>query len=141
MSQCSETSSITELDDDPYPYVQDSPPSCIDQKTVKLSEPSQVSHSCTVAKDSDQCFSSCEEEWDETGSEGDDSSADGQHPQAKSFVKWIVALLLEITIQCYSVAFYLFYILFSTLCMLSPTPFLLAVCTLSPLHFIWRGGS
>ena len=62
---------------------------------MKISEPSQASHSCAVAKDSDQGSSSCEEEWDETDSEGDDSSTDRQHPQAKSFVKWIVALLLE----------------------------------------------
>ena len=110
--------------------MQDSPPSCIDQETVKISEPSQASHSCTVAKDSDQGSSSCEEEWDETDSEGDDSSADGQHPQAKSFVKWIVALLLEFqapyvlpynATQCF---FYLsLYIIFHTVHAISNTVF------------------
>ena len=58
LSQCSEPSSIVELEDDPCPYVQDSPSSCIDQETVKISEPSQASHSCAVAKDSDHSVAS-----------------------------------------------------------------------------------
>ena len=131
LSQCSKPSSIVELEDDPCPYVQDSPSSCIEQETVKISEPSQASHSCAVAKDSDQGSSSCEEEWDETDSEGEDSSTDRQHSQAKSFVKWIVALLLEFQAAYvlphnatqWLFTFFYIYILFSTLCMLSPTPY------------------
>ena len=146
LSQCSEPSSIVELEDDPCQYVQDSPPSCFDEETIKISEPTQASQSCTFAKESDQGSSSCEEEWDETDSEVDDSNADGQHLQAKSFVKWIVALLLKfqaVYILPYNATQWLFtflYIIFSSLCMLSPTPFLLAVCTLFPksIYLAWR---
>ena len=98
---------------------------------MKISEPSQASHSCAVAKDSDQGSSSCEEEWDETDSEGDDSSTDRQHPQAKSFVKWIVALLLEFQaayVLPYNATQWLFtflynYIIFDTVHAISNTVF------------------
>ena len=82
--------------------------------------------------------SSCEEEWDETDIEVDDSNSVELHPLAKLFVKWIAALILGFQaayVLPYNATQWIFtflHILFCTLSTLCPTPFLLAVCTLLP---------
>lgn len=96
-SQCSEPSSIENLEDDPYQHVQISPPSSMDESVCEPfmeQQPEAASLRGSTGHNSDQGSSAGEEDWDESDIEIDDSITNDNHPQAKSFVKWIAALIL-----------------------------------------------
>ena len=148
-SQCSEPSSIDELEDDPYQHVQICPPSCMDEETENVGDSTmgqpEASHGST-GHNSDQGSSASEEDWDESDVEVDDSITDENHPQAKSFVRWIAALILGFQaahVLPYNATQWLFtflHVLFTTLRTVRPAPFILAVCTLllGSLYLAWR---
>ena len=149
-SQCPELSSTKELEDDPYVHERVSSLSSMDDDTLTIGDPmvtGQVSQGPETVNNGDSDnLSSCEEEWDETDIELDDSNTEELHPLAKPFVKWIAALILGFQAACVlpnSATQWIFtslHILFATLRTVCPTPFLLAVCTLLPgsLYLAWR---
>ena len=148
-SQCSEPSSIDNLEDDPYQHVQISPPSSMDESVSELfmeQQPEATSLRGSTGHNSDEGSSAGEEDWDESDIEIDDSITNENHPQAKSFVKWIAALILGFQaayVFPYNATQWLFtfhHILFTTLRTICSTPFILAVCMLLPgsLYLAWR---
>ena len=132
-------------------HEQVSSPSSMDDDNVSIGDSrsvtGQISHGPETLNNGDpENSSSCEEEWDETDIEVDDSSTEELHPLAKPFVKWIAALILGFQaayVLPNSATQWLFtflHILFATLRTVCPTPFLLAVCALLPgsLYLAWR---
>ena len=93
-------------------------------------QPEAASLHGSTGHNSDQGSSASEEDWDESDIEID-SITNENHPQAKSFVKWIAALILGFQaayVLPYNATQWLFtflHVLFTT----CPTPFVLAVCT------------
>ena len=109
-------------------------------------QPSETSHDSSLRHNSDQISSASEEDWDESDVEEVDNNTSEIDPQAKSFVRWIAALILGFQaayVLPYNATQWLFtflHVLFTTLRIVCPTPFILAVCTLLPgsLYLAWR---
>ena len=87
-SQCSEPSSIDNIED-PYQHVRIS----VDEPSMKQ-QPEAASLRGSTGHNSDQGSSASEEDWDESDIEIADSITNENHSQAKSFIKWIAALIL-----------------------------------------------
>lgn len=90
--------------------------------------------------------SSSEEEWDESDIDEEEIQHDEINPQAKSFVRWLVALLLAFQAAYaipYTATHWLFTFLHATFTVLHsvcPTPFIYAVVSLLPcsLYLAWK---
>ena len=87
-----------------------------------------------------------EEHWDESDEDYEEGQHDSDNPQAKSFVRWLVALLLAFQAAYaipYTATHWLFTFLhtaFTVLYSVCPTPFLYAVISLLPcsLYLAWK---